>query len=335
MRRCSRCVLTENHADICFDEQGVCNYCLEFDESESQRRFAEDRESEFIALLEQHRGQGEYDCMAMLSGGKDSTYALYLLKEHYKLNVLGFTFDNGFEQQHALDNVQRAVNALEVDHLYFKPVHIKRLFRFLLKNLPDPSVACTFCKRSIANAAWKVAKQYDIRLVVSGDTKGQRYPMRRPLAPGADALYEKAIALVEAQEEFRPYLPIYLDGTLHNSAKMVKDGVQFVSPYHYMTWDGWDLASVLAREVQWQAPPTDYPRGATNCLLNLANVYLSRQKYGFSWYDTELSALIRYGEITRQEALSRLEMDMDDEVLDRVLSRLNLSRASLNLVQGD
>lgn len=42
----------------------------------------------------------EYDVAVMYSGGKDSAYLLYLLKEVYKLRVVAVMVDNGYEHDY-------------------------------------------------------------------------------------------------------------------------------------------------------------------------------------------------------------------------------------------
>jgi len=324
MRRCTRCVLTENHANIWFNEDGVCNYCLEFEEAKQSQRPIVDREDEFAELLKAYRGRGEYDCLMMLSGGKDSTYALYLLKERYKLNVLSFTYDNGFESETALENIRKAVDALEVDHLYLKPVHMKRLFRFLLQSGVNPSVLCPPCKSAMNTTAWEIAKKLGIGLIVSGNTKGQRNP--RPMQPDNAILLKKIADLIEAEEEFRPRLSMYFNKDLCHSDKMEeKDGIRIVSPYYYTKWDGRKAMGVLEKTLGWKAPIVDYPRTATNCLMSLVVAYASRVGYGFSFHNTEMSVLIRHGEMTREAALQALEMEIDRDAVAAVLSRLGLS----------
>jgi tRNA(Ile)-lysidine synthase TilS/MesJ len=65
--------------------------------------------------------QGEYDALVPLSGGKDSTYILYLAVKVYKLKVLTMTYDNGFVSQPAVDNMERAVKKMGVKHVVCKP----------------------------------------------------------------------------------------------------------------------------------------------------------------------------------------------------------------------
>ena len=53
------------------------------------------------------RKQGKYyDIAVMYSGGKDSSFLLYLLKEVYKLRVIACFVDNGFENNCVWENIE-------------------------------------------------------------------------------------------------------------------------------------------------------------------------------------------------------------------------------------
>jgi asparagine synthetase B (glutamine-hydrolysing) len=72
-----------------FDEQGVCGCCKGYQARirEDLHYGPEDQEL-FRALLERIRKEGErheYDCMLGVSGGVDSTYVAYLVKEKFGL----------------------------------------------------------------------------------------------------------------------------------------------------------------------------------------------------------------------------------------------------------
>lgn len=325
MERCARCVLTENHPGIWFDENHVCNYCLEFDGRQPPAR--RDREQELVEILRRHADRGEYDCLMMLSGGKNSVYVLHLLKKRYNLRVLAFTFDNGFESPAALENVRRAVDSLQVDSLYFRAAHMKRLFQFLLQNRVKPVVFCPICKSVTKTTAWEVAKKLGIGLVVWGDTKGQFAPMH-PAQPNLQSMVRSAAIRLSSVPEFRPYWHAYFNKQLIESEEM--ENIRSVSPLHYVTWEA-DRALRIVRDTGWKPPAADYPGGATNCLMNLVVCYASRLEYGFSIYDTEMSALIRHGEMTRQEALDDLEVPIDPNLVEEVLSQLGLSLDDLEL----
>ena len=119
---CATCVLPEIPPHITLGADGSCNLCHEFRKQEKTALFLE---SDFIRILEKQRGKRRYDCLVMCSGGKDSTAALYFMKERYKVNPLAFTFDHGFETTEAIDNVRKAVDKLGVDFVFFKTVETR------------------------------------------------------------------------------------------------------------------------------------------------------------------------------------------------------------------
>ena len=65
------------------------------------------------------------------SGGKDSTYTLQVLKQHYGLRVLALTLDNGFVSDSAFSNMRNVTDKLGIDHIIFKPRFdlMKQIFR--------------------------------------------------------------------------------------------------------------------------------------------------------------------------------------------------------------
>ena len=75
---CIRCGLPSNYPTAKFDERGVCNYCLSFEDYRENAEKYFKTPADFQKLLDQLKAkrQGEYDCLMLLSGGKDSTYAL-------------------------------------------------------------------------------------------------------------------------------------------------------------------------------------------------------------------------------------------------------------------
>ncbi len=72
----------------------------------------------WLGRVEKHKGKGEYDAFVGLSGGKDSTYVLYQLKNKYKLKVKAWTIDQGFLTSESRERVESIVSELGVDHEY-------------------------------------------------------------------------------------------------------------------------------------------------------------------------------------------------------------------------
>lgn len=55
--------------------------------------------------MKEYRDTGTYDALLCFSGGKDSTYTLWLLRKKLGLRVLAVTFDNGFLPEQTFKNI--------------------------------------------------------------------------------------------------------------------------------------------------------------------------------------------------------------------------------------
>jgi tRNA(Ile)-lysidine synthase TilS/MesJ len=78
------------------------------------------KEKELQKIIQQVKKLNrKYNCFISLSGGKDSTYALYLFSKIYKLKCLCVTFDNGLMSEHAKSNIKKAIEITQSDHIYY------------------------------------------------------------------------------------------------------------------------------------------------------------------------------------------------------------------------
>lgn len=118
-RQCSMSVM-DNIADpdITFDENGICNYYYEYLEAEKQQvlkgEAGEKKYNEIIAQIKVDGKGKKYDCILGVSGGVDSTYLAYLAK-HAGLRVLCVHFDNGWNSELAVKNIQNIVEKCGFD----------------------------------------------------------------------------------------------------------------------------------------------------------------------------------------------------------------------------
>src|SRR6185295_620818 len=107
-RTCARCVMDTSDPDICFDAQGVCNHCHRYDRMIRERVFTgaegKRRLEELIASIRSDARGKEYDCMIGISGGVDSTYVAYKVKE-LGLRPLAVHLDNGWDSELAVTNI--------------------------------------------------------------------------------------------------------------------------------------------------------------------------------------------------------------------------------------
>ncbi len=327
---CARCVMPESPPHITLDDQGVCNLCLEYDRTRAGAACTRTLETDFIKLLNQNKGKGKYDCLAMCSGGKDSTSALYYMKTRYHLNPLAFTFDHGFETEEALANVRRAVEVLGVDFLYFKSDYMKKMFSMILKS-GSKAVICHPCSIWYIQLSFEVARMHDIPLIIAGWTKGQSN--RQPVMTkcGCNAHSPEFAAMAEATREFLETqakkdpqyadFPCTMEEVLKQAQKKHKCLV--LSPHWFLPFGQESYVETIQKELGWKEPVSSYPAHTTNCALNFISVHNSMKSFGYTHYHVEMSKMIREGLLTREKALSDLEIRFDTAFLNDIARPLD------------
>jgi hypothetical protein len=333
---CKKCVLCVSPPDIWLDAQGVCNICRNF-EAEQQCHRAEDRsflETDFIKILEKHRGKHKYDCLCMLSGGKDSTASLYYVKERYKMNPLVFTFNHGFVPDEHLDSARKTVDKLNVDWIYFETSFMKEIFRKIIKS-QSRAVICPICSLWYMLKTYEVAARWDIPIIISGWTKGQTTGTTRSVMSkcACDQNPDEYKMMTAATREFMEThvrsdpkykdFPINMSEVLKIARTKYKSKAIVLSPHWFVPSTPQEYVRVIKEKLGWDFPQRSYPRKSTNCDLNFPSSALAIKNYGYSHYHIEMSNMIRLGMVTREEALKMLDMEFNEDLLDPILKKLD------------
>ena len=95
IRYCKKCLFPETKPDLHFTDEGVCSACIA-SESKDKGIDWNQREKDFNTIIEKFRlknNQIGYDCLIPVSGGKDSTYQAYFMKEVCGMNPLCVCFE--------------------------------------------------------------------------------------------------------------------------------------------------------------------------------------------------------------------------------------------------
>jgi N-acetyl sugar amidotransferase len=118
-KQCTLSVM-DNIADpnIKFDEKGICNYYYEYLQAEKEEvKKGADGKLYFDEAVAQMKKDGigkPYDCILGVSGGVDSTY-LALVAKNAGLRVLCVHFDNGWNSELAVKNIENIVTKCGFD----------------------------------------------------------------------------------------------------------------------------------------------------------------------------------------------------------------------------
>ena len=330
MIRCARCVLPETFPGIRFDDEGVCQYCRRMRDPPQQAAQRDRLRARFEELVDQLRTREGYHCLIGWSGGKDSTYTLWLLKEQYGLEVLAFTFDNSFVSPAAFKNMRVVAENLAVDHVIVKPRFdlLRAIFvastgsgMYPPRALERASAICNSCMGLAKGIGLRLALERRIPLLAYGWSPGQ--------IPLASALrrfnLEMLRAMLEAAKEplrqaagdrIAAYFP-----EEHHLAR----GREFpysVSPLAFLDYSE-EEALRRVRVLGWERPDDTDPN-STNCLLNSFANRIHVEQMGYHPYVMELAGLVRAGYMGREEALSRLQVAAAPEVILAVEAKLGI-----------
>jgi tRNA(Ile)-lysidine synthase TilS/MesJ len=135
--------MSESYPGLTFDEDGICQVCCGAKQDVNVDWIEQKRELE-RRISNIKKEATKYHVIVPWSGGKDSTYVLYVMKKLYGLNVLALNFDNGFKSDAAYQNLDRISRTLGVDLVILRPDWT--LMRDLYKHhLKEKGELCSVC----------------------------------------------------------------------------------------------------------------------------------------------------------------------------------------------
>ncbi|MFC2145876.1 amino acid adenylation domain-containing protein [Acidobacteriota bacterium] len=317
---CKTCLLPANYPGIRFDNSGVCNTCREYERYKTKvdRYFKEDLDFHRLIADIKKNNRGKYDCLLLFSGGKDSSYVLYQLID-MGLNVLTFTFDNGYISAAAFANIKRITSKVGVENIVYRAENIDRLF---VESLNTNHNVCHGCWHALNTFGAKVAHEKEINLVISGLSRGQIFDMRLL------GLFQQGIfAEKEIEENLLLFRKTYHSKNNRFSqilgmdlAKDVVEQIRFVDFFRYFNTPVVKIKEYLSKKGWVQ--PGDTGFCSSNCTINDVGIYIHLEKEGYHFYSAPLSWDCRLGSITREEGLQEIGFEYNLHQVDHILEEI-------------
>lgn len=322
--RCKRCVLDTTVKDIWFDDKGECKYCKIHDELEKAHPMGPSlkRELDEMVLNIKNKGkQGKYDCIAGVSGGRDSTYTL-LVAKRLGLRPLAVHFDNGWNSDISVRNIKNACNILDID-LYtvvadweeFKDLQVS----FLKSSTPDADVPTDY---AIYSVLYDVAHKEGVKYLLNGHSF--RTEGTSPISwTYMDPLYVKDVhqklGKIKKIKSF-PHMTV---------AKLqyfiwIK-GIREFRLLEFVDYNKKKVDEILKKELNWEYYGGHHHE---NHYTKFFQSYYLPQKFNIDKRKTELSALVRSGQISRVDALAEIESSpyqFEQETVDYAINKLGIS----------
>jgi N-acetyl sugar amidotransferase len=318
---------------IAFDGAGICNHCRRYEQLIHTRTLSGAAGRQALDALCARictAGRGrEYDCVVGVSGGVDSTYVAYLVKG-LGLRPLALHFDNGWDSELAVKNIERVLRALDVD--LFTYVVDWNEFRdlqiaFLHASTPDGEIPTD---HGIFATLWTEASKRGIRYILSG----MNFATEAVSVPDWSYGHQDWRYIKDVHDRFGTVpLSTYPHYSLAKLAWMsVVKRVRTISILNYIDYSRDQAMKVLQEKLGWV-----YYGGKhhESVYTRFWQGYVLPRKFNVDKRYGHLSDLINSGQMTREQALEEIArppypVELQQQDLQYVVKKLGLTMAQFD-----
>ena len=303
---CTRCVMDTTDPDIVFDENGVCNHCtnaIEYLKLPPYGLSPKEKETALDQLIENVKTAGKgkkYDCVIGLSGGVDSSYLAYLVKQ-WGLRPIAVHLDNHWNSEIAEQNISNICKTLgfEEKRVVINWEEFKDLqLAFLKASTPDSDIPTD---NGIFAALWDTAKEHKIKYILAGYNASSESILPESWAQGYfDKTYIKALhkqfgTVKKLSFHILSNADLFINRQIHK--------IDLVPTLDYVLYDKEKAKELITKELKWE----DYGRKhGESTYTRILQEYILPIKFGIDKRKAHFSSLIAAGQITREIALEKL-----------------------------
>jgi len=312
MRVCVRCVTNDYVLPgLEFNASGVCALCQCYECAPAPLRsaFATVSEAELRRTAE-HNRNSRFDAMVLYTGGKDSSYMLWLLARRLKLRVLAAFWNMPYCSDAAYENIRRARLRLPEAEFVEWTYPLEKVRAAMRAKWHTHGWPC-LCPTAAFPALYPLAAQLRIPYVFLGLEDVQASVLDYVVASPAGAASgapptprEQTLAFLSARAFPHPQVaPIRWPDEMANYHAAVRDALpelfhaladlvrraqgdaavhlpligRLSTNQEYGTWE--DARRVIEREMDWQAPAGQESLLHTSCAIEPVKDYLQFQRF--------------------------------------------------------
>ena len=321
---CSRCLYDTSIPEIQFDEQGICHFCKIHDELEKMYPLNDHGRWMLERIVEKIKRAGyrkTYDCVVGVSGGRDSAYTLYKAVQ-LGLRPLAVHFDNGWNSEVAVSNIQKTIAPYNIDLVTvvadweeFKDLQIA----FLKASTSDAEIPTDV---AIHAALHDVAAKENIKYILIGHSFRTEGIVPRTWTY-MDGRYINAVHKRFGRLKRTSFPNITISSLFYYH---ILKGIRVIPILNYFSYDKQKAGKELEAELGW----VDYGGHHHESIYTVFfQSYLLPRKFRIDKRRLALSARVRSGQMTRDEALKEIAdkpYPLDMDVVDYTIKKLGLSR---------
>lgn len=337
---CTKTVMDTSDPWIKFDADGICNHYHSASLRLRQELFQGNSGRERLFQLTEtikSEGRGKpYDCILGVSGGADSSYVAVLASE-LGLRPLAVHFDNGWNTDTAVSNIEALLKFCEID-LYTHVVNweefrdIQRaLFRASLANIEVATDHAIFA------LLYQIGAKYKIRHILTGSNLETETIM--PDSWGYDARDSRHISSVKrlfgspdikltTYPMLQPWMFAY--HTFVGKMRMVP----------LLNYGKYNKAEAVERMRRLFGYKSYARKHGESKFTRFFQEYYLPTKFGADKRRAHFSSQIVAGTMTREEALSALEVPLYDPIeleidIDYITKKLGFSAEEWASIMAD
>ncbi|MFH1581689.1 MAG: N-acetyl sugar amidotransferase [Pseudomonadota bacterium] len=311
MKYCKNCVMPDTRPGIIFNEDGICSACVNYEKIKTTDWGK--RKKELEALCDKYRGMNGdgYDCMIAVSGGKDSHFQVYIMKEVMKMNPLLVTVEDNFTVTEAgKSNIRNISEEFGCNIISYKP-NIK-LQKLLMRKTFEKYLKPTwYLDRLIYTYPLHMAAKFNTPLLVYGENVSYAYGGRddketysakeqvnngvaadiskEELVDGAITMKDLALLEPPTREELDKLEPIYLS--------------------YFVPWNSYDNYLFAKKRGfkdvghEWQREHTFEHFDQIDTMGYLVHAWLKYPKFGHACATDYAARFVRYSLHDRKTAV--------------------------------
>lgn len=319
---CARCLYDESIPGIFFDSHGICNYCALHDEMDAQYPIGPEGDRALEALASEIRAAGkgkEYDCIVGVSGGCDSSITVHKVVQ-LGLRPLAVHFDNTWNSPLATQNIFAVLDKLNVpletyvvDNREYDDIYRS----FLLAGVKDIEAPTDI---AFMATLYRSAERHRLHYIIEGHSF--RTEGISPLSwLYMDGRYIESVHREYGALPMRTFPTMPLVSFVRWAAI---SRIRRIRPLYYVDYRKEEAKQFLSDTYGWQWYGGHH---LENRFTAFYHTYFLPTRFGVDMRSLGYSALVRSGQMSRQEAVTLMSTppEWDPEILSLVKRRLDFS----------